>query len=165
MISQRNLINYIQNIQINLTEEDRALKKALAILLAAVLCLAACFWILIQTNENFAVWLGLSSGPGKPVEIRSGTYFLKSELAKNMTPYLYLNLETDSARLSGSIAMSYAETGSFTVKDNRIQVETELTTYEFRIQDENTLILTDCTGENPFRLPVDGELVYSEEWN
>lgn len=141
------------------------MKKVLAIVLAVVLCLAACFWILIQTNENFAVWLGLSSGPGKPVEIRSGTYFLKADMEQFMTPYLYLNLETDSAHLSGSIAMSYAETGSLTITDKRVVVETGLTTYEFGIQDENTLILTDCTGENPFRLPVDGELIYIEEWN
>ena len=31
--------------------------------------------------------------------------------------------------------------------------------------DENTLILSDCTGENPFSLPQDGELVYSDTWN
>ena len=99
------------------------------------------------------------------VEIRTGCYFLKSEGEEIMTPYLYLDLETNSAHLSGGMAMSYAETGSVTVDGTRILVETRPTTYVFRIQDKDTLVLTDCTGENPFQLPIGGELVFNEEWS
>lgn len=99
------------------------------------------------------------------VEIRTGCYFLKSEGEEIMTPYLYLDLENNSAHLSGGMAMSYAETGTVTVDGTRILVETRPTTYVFRIQDGDTLILTDCTGENPFDLPMGGELAFNEEWS
>ena len=141
------------------------MKKVLTIVLAVALCLAAGFWILIRTNENFAVWLGLSSGPGKPVELKSGSYFLESDEETIMVPYLYLDLEKNIAHLSGGIAMSYAENGTVTVDGTSLLVETQPTTYVFRVQDEDTLILTDCTGENPFQLPIGGELVYNEEWS
>ena len=98
-------------------------------------------------------------------EIRTGCYFLKSDGEVIMTPYLYMDLENNSAHLSGGMAMSYAETGTVTVDGTRILVETRPTTYVFRIQDENTLILADCTGENPFKLPTGAELVYNEEWS
>ena len=99
------------------------------------------------------------------VKIQSGFYFLEPMEEEIMTPYLYLDLETKSAHLSGGVAMSYAETGTVTLEGTRLLVETVPTTYVFRIQDENTLILSDCTGENPFSLPQDGELVYSDTWN
>ena len=141
------------------------MKKGLVIALALVVCIAAGFWILIQTNENFAVWLGLSSGPGKPVELKSGSYFLESDEDSIMVPYLYLDLENNTAHLSGGIAMSYAENGTVTVDGTRFLVETQPTTYVFRVQNADTLVLTDCTGKNPFQLPIGGELVYNEEWS
>ena len=98
-------------------------------------------------------------------EIRTGCYFLKSDREEIMTPYLYLDLENNSAHLSGGMAMSYAETGTVTLDGTRILVETRPTTYVFRIQDKDTLILADCTGENPFDLPMGGKLVWKEEWN
>lgn len=99
------------------------------------------------------------------VEIRTGCYFLKSDGEEIMTPYLYLDLENNSAHLSGGMAMSYAETGTVTVDGTRILVETRPTTYVFRIQNGDTLILADCTGENPFDLPMGGELVFNEQWS
>lgn len=141
------------------------MKKLLLIALATVVCIGAGFLILIHTNETFAVRLGLASGPGKPVQIRSGSYFLESDREMIMNPYLRLDLESNSAHLSGGMAVSYAETGTVTVDGTRVLVETQPTTYVFRVQDGNTLILTDCTGENPFDLPMGGELIYNEEWS
>jgi len=128
------------------------MKKKLAIGLAVVICLTA------------VVLIGVSR-TGKPVQLRSGSYFLEGDGEKTMIPYLYMDQETNSAHLSGGMAMSYAETGTITRNGSQLLVETGTTTYVFRVQDENTLVLTDCTGENPFALPPEGELVYSEKWN
>lgn len=141
------------------------MKKLLLIALATVICIGAGFLILIHTNETFAARMGLASGPGKPVQVRSGSYFLESDREMIVNPYLRLDLESNSACLSGGMAMSYAETGTVTVDGTRVLVETQPTTYVFRVQDGNTLILTDCTGENPFDLPMGGELIYNEEWS
>ena len=48
------------------------MKKLIAIVvsvtLITLLCFVAIFWIVIETNPDFAVRFGLASGPGKPVE-------------------------------------------------------------------------------------------------
>lgn len=44
------------------------MKKAVFIVLTAILLVAVGFWILISTNPDLAAELGLASGPGKPVE-------------------------------------------------------------------------------------------------
>lgn len=98
-------------------------------------------------------------------EVQSGCYFLESGEDTFMVPYLYLDLENNSAHLSGGMAISYAETGTVTLNGTQLLVETVPTTYVFRIQEEKTLILTDCTGENPFDLPMGGKLIRKEEWN
>ena len=45
------------------------MKKAAIIALSIVICLAALFWITIETNPEIATSLGFASGPGKPVEV------------------------------------------------------------------------------------------------
>ena len=45
------------------------MKKAIIIASIIVLCLAALFWVTIETNPEIATRLGYASGPGKPVEV------------------------------------------------------------------------------------------------
>ena len=45
------------------------MKKAAIIALSIVICLAALFWITIETNPEIATRLGYASGPGKPFEV------------------------------------------------------------------------------------------------
>ena len=45
------------------------MKKAIKITIIVIICFTALFWLVIETNPDFAVQLGLASGPGKPVEI------------------------------------------------------------------------------------------------
>ena len=49
------------------------MKKLIAIVvsvtLITLLCFVAIFWIVIETNPDFAVRFGLASGPGKPASV------------------------------------------------------------------------------------------------
>ena len=45
------------------------MKKVIIIASIIVLCLAALFWVTIETNPEIATRLGYASGPGKPVEV------------------------------------------------------------------------------------------------
>ena len=49
------------------------MKKAAIIALSIVICLAALFWITIETNPEIATRLGFASGPGKPIEVTPDT--------------------------------------------------------------------------------------------
>ena len=49
------------------------MKKATIIALSIVICLAALFWITIETNPEIATRLGFASGPGKPIEVTPDT--------------------------------------------------------------------------------------------
>ena len=127
------------------------MKKKLVICLVAAAILAALVLCAVR--------------PGKPVQLRSGSYFLEQEGEGIMIPYLYLDLTNNSAHLSGGMAISYAETGTLSRDGSQVLVDTGTTAYVFRVQDEKTLVLTDCAGENPFKLPAEGKLVYSDQWN
>lgn len=124
------------------------MKKKLVICLVAAIIFSAIVLYAVRAGET--------------VQLRSGIYLLEREGEKTMIPYLYLDPETNSAHLSGGMTMSYAETGTLNCNGSRVLVETGTTIYIFRIQDENTLVLTDCTGENPFGLPPEGKFLYSE---
>jgi hypothetical protein len=105
------------------------------------------------------------TGREEALELKTGSYFLETAREMIMVPYLYLDMENHTAHVSGGMVISYAETGTVTIKGSQILVETAKTTYVLRMQDGKTLILTDCAGENPFDLPLDGKLVYNEEWS
>ena len=45
------------------------MKKVIIIASIIVFCLAALFWVTIETNPEIATRLGYASGPGKPVEV------------------------------------------------------------------------------------------------
>ena len=49
------------------------MKKATIIALSIVICLAALFWITIETNPEITTRLGFASGPGKPIEVTPDT--------------------------------------------------------------------------------------------
>lgn len=49
------------------------MKKVIIIASIIVLCLAALFWVTIETNPEIATRLGYASGPGKPVEVTPDT--------------------------------------------------------------------------------------------
>ena len=42
------------------------MKKVIKNVLITIVCLVAIFWLAIETNPDFAVKLGLASGPGQP---------------------------------------------------------------------------------------------------
>ena len=42
------------------------MKKAIKIMLIAMICILGLFWLIVETNPDFAVQFGLASGPGKP---------------------------------------------------------------------------------------------------
>ena len=47
--------------------------KVIIIASIIVFCLAALFWVTIETNPEIATRLGYASGPGKPVEVTPDT--------------------------------------------------------------------------------------------
>ena len=49
------------------------MKRTVIIAFVTIICLAALFWITIETNPEIATRLGYASGPGKPVEVTPDT--------------------------------------------------------------------------------------------
>ena len=49
------------------------MKRPVIIAFVTIICLAALFWITIETNPEIATRLGYASGPGKPVEVTPDT--------------------------------------------------------------------------------------------
>ena len=82
------------------------MKKAIKIDLIVIICFTALFWLVIETNPDFALQLGLASGPGKPVEI-TNTESTEQEVAVggDLIPMvfidgqLYCDINEESSRI------------------------------------------------------------------
>ena len=67
------------------------MKKAIIISFIAVICLAALFWLAIETNPDFAVRFGLASGPGKPDETANITPAEEAAVGGDLIPMVFID--------------------------------------------------------------------------
>ncbi len=87
-------------------------------------------------------------------------YYMVGDSEKSLTPCLWLYPD-DQTFYFGAGSFSYAEHGTYEIKDNQLIVTSQTTTFVFDIIDENTLVLVD-NGDNAFFKPPKGaEFVYS----
>ena len=97
-----------------------------------------------------------------PCELPSGTYYMVGEFEEMMIPYLYLNFEDYTFSMGAGALVSYAEHGSFVVKENKISATSQSTVFVFEIKDNNTLILVDNGDNEFFKIPNNSEYVFRE---
>ncbi|MBR2860831.1 MAG: hypothetical protein IKB86_03235 [Clostridia bacterium] len=97
-----------------------------------------------------------------PYELPSGTYYMVGEFEEMMTPYLYLNFDDYTFLMGAGVLLSYAEIGSFVVKENKITATSQSTVFVFEIKNNNTLILIDNGDNEYFKMPNNSEYVLRE---
>ena len=97
-----------------------------------------------------------------PCDLPSGTYYMVGEFEEMMIPYLYLNFDDYTFSMGAGALVSYAESGSFVVKENKITATSQSTVFVFGIKDNNTLILVDNGGNEFFKMPNNSEYVLRE---
>ena len=85
------------------------------------------------------------------------------EFEEFMTPYLSLNFEDHTFYMGAGAVVSYAERGSFVVKDNEITATSQSTVFVFEIKDKNTLILVDNGDNEYFKMPENSEYVFHHD--
>jgi len=98
-----------------------------------------------------------------PCDLPSGTYYMVGEFEKFMTPYLNLNFDDHTFEMGAGDLVSYAEIGSFVVKDNKITATSQSTVFVFEITDRNTLMLVDNGDNEHFKMPENSEYVFDKE--
>lgn len=97
-----------------------------------------------------------------PCELPSGTYYMVGEFEEMLTPYLHLNFDDYTFSMGAGGVVSYAEIGSFVVKENKITATSQSTVFVFEIKDNNTLILVDNGDNEYFKMPNNSEYVFRE---
>ena len=97
-----------------------------------------------------------------PCELPSGTYYMVGEFEEMMIPYLYLNFDDYTFSMGAGALVTYAECGSFVVKENKITATSQSTVFVFGIKDNNTLILVDNGDNEYFKMPNNSEYVLRE---
>ena len=93
----------------------------------------------------------------------SGSYYAVGDYEKQMTPYLYLNTESNECYLGAGAVVSFAAHGTYQVKEDNIIAETQIATFVFEIEDSKTVVLIDNGDSQWLRFPTNTEFVYSEE--
>ena len=97
---------------------------------------------------------GCSHANAEP-PLRSGFYYEVGDYEKALTPYATIDTETKSFSYCQGIVISYAEQGTYEIKDGILSATTQGDSYRFTIVDENTLK----------RLDGGTEFVYHENFN
>lgn len=95
--------------------------------------------------------------------LNSGNYYIVGDYEEHLTPYLWLNTEDNTFYLGPGSIVSYAENGSFDVKDGKVIAISQSTTFVFEIKDSKTLILIDNGDNEFFKLPENAEFVFCED--
>ena len=98
-----------------------------------------------------------------PCELPSGTYYMAGEFEELMTPYLSLNFEDYTFWMGAGALISYAESGTFVVRENRITATSQNTAFVFEIRNKNTLVLVDNGDNEYFKMPVNSEYVFRND--
>lgn len=123
------------------------MKKAMALILLVVVlaCLVSC-----------------KNSVSNPCDLASGTYYASGDYQEFMVPYVQLDFEENSFSMGMGTILSYAEHGTFTIKDNRLTATTQSGNSVFEIKDDRTLVLIEVniTG---WELPENIEFVYQQD--
>ena len=92
-----------------------------------------------------------------------GNYYAVGDYEENLTPYLFLNTDDQSFILGAGSIISYAEIGSFKIKDGKLIAKSQTTTFVFKVKNPKTLILIDNGDNDYFKLPENTEFVLSDD--
>lgn len=93
----------------------------------------------------------------------SGTYYVTGDYEEDLTPYLWLDTKDNTFALGSGSVVSYAERGSFEIKDEKLIATSQNTTFVFEIKDKKTLVLIDNGDNEFFKLPNNAEFVYNDK--
>lgn len=113
--------------------------KLLALCIAVILTMAGC------------------GSPQPEVTLFDGDYECVGDYDEMLTPYLWLNTGDQSFSLGMGKIVSYAERGSYEIKDGKLIAAGQNQTYVFEIKDARTLVLSDAgsggSGDSPAAQP------------
>ena len=94
--------------------------------------------------------------------LRSGNYYAVGDYEKMLTPYLWLDTDQKTFLFGAGSVISYAEHGTYAVVDGTIIATSQSTTFQFKLVDNNTLILIDNGDNEYFKIPINTQFVFSE---
>ncbi|MBQ7380017.1 MAG: hypothetical protein IJW70_10130 [Clostridia bacterium] len=123
------------------------MKKAIPLILLVVVCIC-----LVSCKNSVS----------NPCDLASGTYYASGDYQEFMVPYLQLDFEDYSFSMGMGAIISYAEHGTFTVKDNRLTTTTPNGKAVFEIQNDSTLILIE-ENYSWWEFPENLEFVYHRD--
>lgn len=94
---------------------------------------------------------------------QSGNYYAQGDYEQYMRPYVYIGMEDGSFVTCSGSAISYAEVGAFTVDGDELTANTLSCRFVFEIEDENTLVLEEFSGNTPYEMHQGMTFVLSQE--
>ncbi len=125
------------------------MKKAIALILLVIVCIC-----LVSCKNSVS----------DPSDLASGTYYARGDYQEFMVPYVQLNFEDYSFSMGMGTILSYAEIGTFTVKDHRLTATTQNGKSVFEIKNDGTLVLIEVAVPD-WDLPENLEFAYHQDNN
>lgn len=97
-------------------------------------------------------------------ELYSGHYYAIGEYKSGLTPYVLIDTDNKDFSICEGHLVSYAEIGTYEIRDGKLTATTQTTTFTFEIKDAKTLVLVQI-GEDLFTLlPIGTQFVYRKDF-
>ncbi len=117
-----------------------------------------CCFICIVLMLSFA---GCDSNDNTP--ILSGSYYAVGDYEEMLTPYLWVDTNTNEFFFGAGVIVSYVEYGTYEVENGTIIATSQSTIFEFEIKNKNTLVMINNGDNDFFKIPINTQFVYSED--
>ena len=101
--------------------------------------------------------------PAEPIELKAGAYYLDGNFKKGATPYIWFYPDQNEFYISSGTTYSYAERGTYEIKDDQLIATSQYTVFTFDINNSDTLVLVDSGNNDYFRFQLGIEFIYSTE--
>ena len=121
----------------------------------ALCLLTICVFLFIGCNSN----VGHNSDTP---DLLSGNYNAVGDYEEMLTPYFWINTENNEFQFGAGAVISYAEYGTYEVKNGVIIAASQTTTFRFEIKDAKTLILIENGDNDYFKIPINTQFVFSD---
>ena len=105
-------------------------------------------------------FLLLFTGCDKTSNLASGYYFAAGDYK---SPYVQLDAEEREFTLCEGLLVSYAEIGTYRIRDGKLIASTQNTTFQFEIKDANTLELVKIKDDGFSHFTIGTQFIFSED--
>ncbi|MDO4816613.1 MAG: hypothetical protein Q4A83_08470 [Bacillota bacterium] len=121
----------------------------------ALCLLTICVFLFIGCNSN-------AGHNSDTPDLLSGSYYAVGDYEKMLTPYFWINTETNEFRFGAGDIVSFTAYGTYEIENGIMIAASQIATFKLEIKNAKTLILIENGDNDYFKVPINTQFVFSD---